>query len=179
MAGLLARMEVDTLLVPEEEDDAGLQSMVLSAAEDYGVRVSFITEEERLEFGKGVLTIFPPLGEAGDNERGLAVLASAGENDFLITGDMDAATEAKLLEAYDLPDIEALVAGHHGSKYASSQALLEALRPETACISVGSNPYGHPTEETLLRLARQGCDIYRTDLHGTIHLSWNQEESHG
>ena len=77
VAGLLARMEVDTLLVPEEEDDAGLQSMVLSAAEAYGVRVSFITEEERLEFGKGVLTIFPPLGEAGDNERGLAVLASA------------------------------------------------------------------------------------------------------
>ena len=179
VAGLLARMEVDTLLVPEEEDDAGLQSMVLSAAEDYGVRVSFITEEERLEFGKGVLTIFPPLGEAGDNERGLAVLASAGENDFLITGDMDAATEAKLLETYDLPDIEALAAGHHGSKYATSQALLEALRPETACISVGSNSYGHPTEETLLRLARQGCDIYRTDLHGTVHLAWNQEDSYG
>ncbi len=179
VAGLLARMEVDTLLVPEEEDDAGLQSMVLSAAEAYGVRVSFITEEERLEFGKGVLTIFPPLGEAGDNERGLAVLASAGENDFLITGDIDAATEAKLLETYDLPDIEALAAGHHGSKYATSQTLLEALRPETACISVGSNSYGHPTEETLLRLARQGCDIYRTDLHGTVHLAWNQEDSYG
>ena len=119
------------------------------------------------------------MGDAGDNERGLSVLASAGENDLLITGDMDAATEKKLLETFDLPDIEALVAGHHGSKYASSQALLEALRPETACISVGSNPYGHPTEETLLRLARQGCGIYRTDLHGTIHLSWNQEESHG
>ena len=58
----------------------------------------------------------------------LAVLASAGENDFLITGDMDAATEAKLLETYDLPDIEALAAGHHGSKYATSQALLEALQ---------------------------------------------------
>lgn len=179
VTGLLARMEVDTLLVPEEEDDAGLQSTVLSAAEAHGVRVAFITEEERLAFGKGVLTIFPPLGEAGDNERGLTILASAGENDFLITGDMDAATEAKLLETYDLPDIEALAAGHHGSKYATSQALLEALRPETACISVGSNPYGHPTEETLLRLARQGCDVYRTDLHGTVHLAWNQEDSYG
>ena len=179
VTGLLARMEVDTLLVPEGEDDAGLQSTVLSAAEAHGVRVSFITEEERLAFGKGVLTILPPLGEAGDNERGLTILASAGENDFLITGDMDAATEAKLLETYDLPDIEALAAGHHGSKYATSQALLEALRPETACISVGSNSYGHPTEETLLRLARQGCDVYRTDLHGTVHLAWNQEDSYG
>jgi len=179
VTGLLARMKVDTLLVPEGEDDAGLQSVVLSAAREHGVEIRFITEETRLDFGKGTLTIFPPLGDAGDNERGLTILASAGENDFLITGDMDSATEAKLLEAYDLPDIEGFAAGHHGSKYAASQALLDALTPETACISVGSNSYGHPTEETLLRLARHGCDIYRTDLHGTIHLAWNQEEPYG
>nr|WP_325183075.1 DNA internalization-related competence protein ComEC/Rec2 [uncultured Oscillibacter sp.] len=179
VTGLLERLEVDTLLVPEEEDDAGLQSAVLSAAEARGVTIRFITAEERLDLGRGALTVYPPVGEAGDNDRGLSVLASAGERDLLITGDMDAATEAKLLETYVLPDIEALVAGHHGSKYASSQALLDALRPETACISVGSNAYGHPAEETLLRLARQGCDIYRTDLHGTIHLTWNQEDSYG
>ena len=71
------------------------------------------------------------------------------------------------------------MAGHHGSKYATSQALLEALTPEIVCISTGSNSYGHPAEETLLRLARQGCAVYRTDLHGTIHLAWNQEDAHG
>ncbi len=179
VTGLLSRLEVDMLLAPEEKDDAGLQSAILSAAGEHGITVRFVTAEERLAFGRGDLSVFPPLGDAGDNERGLTILASAAENDFLITGDMDAATETKLLETYDLPDIEALVAGHHGSKYATSQALLEALRPETVCISVGSNSYGHPTEETLLRLARQGCGIYRTDLHGTIHLAWNQEAYHG
>lgn len=177
--GLLDRLETDTLLVPEGEDDAGLREEILNAARSHGVEVRFVTEEERLDLGRGRLTVFPPLGDREDNDRGLSVLASAGENDFLITGDMDAATEERLLETCGLPDIEALVAGHHGSKYAASQALLEALRPETACISVGSNSYGHPAEETLLRLARQGCDIYRTDLHGTIHLAWNQEDSYG
>lgn len=176
---ILRRLEVDALLVPEDPDDAGLQDGILSAAEEYGVRVRFVKEEERLDLGGGILTVYPPLGDAGDNERGLSVLASAGDSDILITGDMNAATEAKLLETYDLPDLEALAAGHHGSKYASSQALLETLKPETACISAGYNRYGHPAEETLLRLARQGCAIYRTDLHGTIHLAWNQEDSHG
>lgn len=179
VTGLLERLEADTLLVPEGEDSAGLREAVLSAAKAHGVRVRFVTERERLNFGGATLTVYPPLAAEGDNERGLAVLASSGENDFLITGDMNAAAEGKLLEAYDLPDIEALVAGHHGSRYATSQALLEALRPETACVSVGSNSYGHPAEEALLRLARQGCGIYRTDLHGTIHLAWNQEDSHG
>lgn len=177
--GLLDRIEVDALLVPEAEDDAGLQAVTLAAAGVHGTAVQFVTEPERLEFGEGTLTIFPPLGGSGDNERGLTILASVGDKDFLITGDMDSASEAKLLAAYDLPDIEGLIAGHHGSKYATSRELLEALKPETVCISVGSNPYGHPTEDMLLRAARQGCAIYRTDLHGTIHLAWNQEEIHG
>lgn len=178
--GLLARLEVDTLLVPRPEDDAGLQAVVLSAAQDSGAEVRFVTEPEVLDLGTGTLTVFPPVdGGEKDNERGLSVLASAGERRFLITGDMDGAAEARLLEAYALPEVEGLVAGHHGSKYAASQALLEALSPETVCISVGSNSYGHPAEETLLRLARQGCAVYRTDRHGTIHLAWNQEDANG
>lgn len=92
---------------------------------------------------------------------------------------MDSATERKLLAAYDLPDIEVLVAGHHGSKYSTSEDLLDALSPETACISVGDNSYGHPAEETLRRLAEHGCAVYRTDLQGTIHLSLNRGDQHG
>ena len=71
------------------------------------------------------------------------------------------------------PDTEVLVAGHHGSKYSTSNALLEALTPETAIISVGSNSYGHPADETLRRLAESGAAICRTDKQGTIHLTVN------
>ena len=177
--GLLDRLEVETLLLPEEAEDEELRDALLLAAREHGAAVRFVTEEERLAFGRGALAVYPPVGDAGDNQRGLSVLALGGGGSFLITGDMDAATEKALLEAYALPAGGALAAGHHGSKYASSQALLEALRPEAACISVGANSYGHPAEETLLRLARQGCELYRTDLHGTIHLAWNQEDSHG
>ena len=173
VTGLLARLPVDTLLVPESLDDAGLREAVLSAAERYETAVEFVTSAQELSLGYAALTVFPPLGETGDNERGVSVLASARENDILITGDMDSATEKKLLAAYDLPDLEALVVGHHGSKYSTSLDLLEALEPETACISVGSNSYGHPAEETLRRLAEQGCTVYRTDMQGSIHLSMN------
>ena len=124
--------------------------------------------------GKAVLTVLPPGGEGEDNERGLSVLASAEDADILITGDMDAATERKFLEAYDLPDIEVLVAGHHGSKYSTSNDLLDTLAPEVACISVGPNSYGHPADETMRRLAEHGCAIYRTDMQGSIYLSLNR-----
>ena len=113
------------------------------------------------------------MGDGDDNERSLAVLASLGEQDLLLTGDMDRAAEKALLAAWDLPDIEYLAAGHHGAKTSTSAELLDALKPETVCISVGSNSYGHPARETLRRLAERGCVVWRTDLHGDIHLSLN------
>ena len=65
--------------------------------------------------------------------------------------------------------VELLVAGHHGSASSTSQALLNALQPETAILSVGrDNAYGHPAPETLERLERAGAEIYRTDRDGTV-----------
>ena len=172
-AALAERLEIGTLLAPDAADSVGLRETVFSAAE--GADVGLARDLRELSLGGARLTVYPPVGEGGDNEEGLAVLASAGELDLLITGDMDRATEKKLLAAWDLPDIEILVAGHHGSRHSTSEELLEALRPETVCISVGSNSYGHPSEEALERLARQGCTVFRTDLHGDVHLSLNRE----
>ncbi|WP_295578792.1 DNA internalization-related competence protein ComEC/Rec2 [uncultured Oscillibacter sp.] len=180
VTGLLARLPVETLLVPAGEDDSGGREAVWKAAEAHGVSVRAVEERQVLELGGALLTVYPPAEEAEtDNERGLAVLASAGEGDLLITGDMDAAAEARLLAAWDLPDIEVLVAGHHGSRTSTSAALLDALRPEAVCVSVGSNRYGHPAPETLRRLAERGCEVWRTDRQGSIHFSIKRGDHHG
>ena len=170
---LLARIDVDTLLVPELTED-GLGGVILELAKARGITVKTVTEKTDLSMGRAVLTLLPPVGEGEDNEHGLSVLASAGDKDILITGDMDMATERILLQTCALPDIEVLVAGHHGSKHSTSNDLLDALTPEITCISVGSNSYGHPADETMRRLAEHGCTIYRTDMQGSIHLSLNR-----
>ena len=171
-AHLLTRIVVEILMVPETPENSAAQTEILALAAQYGVAVEVAAEQTILPFGNAELTVFPPLGTSGSNELGLSVLASAGEGDFLITGDMDRATEKKLIERYDLPDIEGLAAGHHGSKDSTSAELLHALTPELAVISVGSNSYGHPAEDTLRRLARAGCAIYRTDRHGNVYFSF-------
>ena len=168
---LLERVGAETLLCPPEGGDTGAREEILAAAERLGVAVRFITEETTLPLGEAEITVYPPLGDGGSNERGLVYLCSAGDYDLLITGDIDAEMEQRLLERYDLPDIEALVVGHHGSRYSTSAELLDALRPETAFVSVGSNSYGHPSDEVLARLAERGITIYRTDLQGDLRLS--------
>lgn len=178
--GLMARLPVETLLIPAGNDDAGLRDQILGIASAHGTTVCEVASLEQHNLGSAVLTIYPPLGTSQDNERGLSCLASAGDLDLLVTGDMGSSTEKLLLDAYPLPDLEALVVGHHGSKSSTSNELLDVLSPEIVCISAGKgNPYGHPADETLWRLDAHGCTIYRTDLHGNIHLTFNQGDHDG
>ena len=110
--------------------------------------------------------------KTGDmNEQGLSVIGSSGDFDVLITGDMSSTTERALVRTYPMPDIEALLVSHHGSRSASDMDFLRVITPEVAIISVGENAYGHPTQETLLRLDAVGAKIYRTDESGSIRLS--------
>lgn len=167
LAVLLARLETDALYLPALADEEGVAETV-ALAERYGVPVYYIAEETTLPLGDAVLTLYPPLGESGENERGLTALCTAGSFDALITGDMDAKTERRLIEAYALPDIEVLLVGHHGSRYSTSEELLADTAPEVGIVSVGSNSYGHPTDEALLRLTDADVSVYRTDMQGNI-----------
>ena len=168
---LLKRMDVSAIALPDVEEGDPLRRAILELAEEKKIEVWFIREDTHISLGEDQeFTLYAPLGQGADtNELGLTVLASAGDFDVLLTGDMGGQAEQLLLDHADLPDVELLVAGHHGSRYSTTPELLETVRPEMAVISVGrSNRYGHPAQETLERLAEFGADIYRTDLQGTV-----------
>ena len=171
---VLRRIPVQTIYLPDIEDEYGVRERLVSLAEEKGAQVTYVTKETADMLGDTVLTIYPPVQSGGDlNELGLTALASAGDFDLLITGDMSGSTEKKLVETYALPDIEVLVVSHHGSRYSSNIRFLKSVTPEAAVISVGDNNYGHPSEETLQRLLAVGADIWRTDQQGTIRITVN------
>lgn len=171
---VLRRIPVQTIYLPDIEDEYGVRERLVSLAEEKGAQVTYVTKETADTLGDTVLTIYPPVQSGGDlNELGLTALASAGDFDLLITGDMSGSTEKKLMETYALPNIEVLVVSHHGSRYSSNIRFLKAVTPEAAVISVGDNNYGHPSEETLQRLLAVGADIWRTDQQGTIRITVN------
>ena len=52
-------------------------------------------------------------------------------------------------------------------------ALMLAITPQAAVISVGDNSYGHPSQETIQRLRDVGAEIWRTDTQGTVRITVN------
>jgi hypothetical protein len=87
-------------------------------------------------------------------------------------GDLGFEEEENLLASGRLSPVTLLEVGHHGSATSSSSEFLSALSPEIGVIQVGEdNPYGHPTEEALSRLAAADVEIYRTNRQGEITVS--------
>lgn len=63
----------------------------------------------------------------------------------------------------EVGDVDICTVHHHGSKFSSNDNWLSATTPEVCILSVGSNPYGHPTVEAIGRLHAHGVELYWTE----------------
>ena len=166
MENLLARISADAVWLPRQSDDPELQQQMLQASGHCGVMV---TDDQRLTWGTASLDIYSPQEGHSDNERSLCVLLRTENCAILITGDLGITGENRLVLEKKIPELTALVAGHHGSAYSTGDGLLAATRPKHVYISVGEdNAYGHPSQAVLDRLEQYGCEVHRTDLDGTL-----------
>ncbi len=168
---LFRRLEVGEVILPKMDRDEEAQLHILALARSGGAKVTWLDRDQTVALGEAQLRIFAPLGAGGANEEGLSLAVRAGELQILITGDMNAVVEERLVGHTDLGRCQVLVAGHHGSRYATGEPLLDAIAPETAIISVGKNTYGHPAQTTLDRLAQYGAEVCRTDSQGTVTVT--------
>jgi competence protein ComEC len=131
------------------------------------------------------LAILHPTGEwlqghPETNENSIVVRLTYRSFDALLTGDTAFPAESALIAR--VAPSEILKIGHHGSAGGTGSALLDAVSPTVAVISVGENRYGHPAPSVLDRLGRAGVAVRRTDQGGTVtigrdgHTFWVRQE---
>jgi beta-lactamase superfamily II metal-dependent hydrolase len=105
------------------------------------------------------------------NDRSIVLRLDIPGFSALFTGDIESDIDARIVRNISAP-VDFLKAPHHGSKGASSRALLNVLDPRVSVVSVGAkNTYGHPAAETLQRLGERGAEVERTDLNGTVTIT--------
>lgn len=163
---LLDRIDADQLFVPKTE---GWESQLSLLVQGMDMPVKLVEEDILLAYGTTEITLIAPDTYISDNDSSICVLFQTENCDILITGDRGELGEMLLLYDHELPKLELLIAGHHGSSSSTGEELLAATDPETVFISVDeNNRYGHPSDKLLARLEKIGCRVYRTDLHGTL-----------
>jgi len=107
------------------------------------------------------------------NETSLVLHFDTGRLSALFTGDIGFATESRLIREKTALRSTLLKVPHHGSRYSTGNEFLTAVSPQVALIGAGyNNSFGLPARETLEQLSTQKISIYRTDLDGTISVTF-------
>lgn len=164
---------IGTMITNGREGAAEAHRDLLKVVEERKIPVVNLMEGDGIRYGEHRIYVLAPnaknLAGKDSNNSGLVLLLKSGELKALYTGDIGFGVERELAKKYNL-SAQVLKVGHHGSKYASSPEFLKNVSPKISVIGVGKNKYGHPTKETLNRLADIGSKIFRTDLNGTIKM---------
>jgi competence protein ComEC len=109
--------------------------------------------------------------QARTNDRSCVLRVVAGGATALLTGDIEARSEALLLQsaAADALHADVLLVPHHGSRTSSTTAFIAAVAPVHAVITAGyRNRFGHPRADVLARYRAGGASVIRTDEAGAV-----------
>jgi len=144
----------------------GIGSSARSIAPDAGITISL---EPDIALELIPTAPLAPLIETGPPQRTLVVRIVYGDTSVLVGPSLTAeAGRALIRESWPLRS-DAIHVPRHGATLGLDPALIAALQPSVAVISVGaSNRRDLPTAETLEAL--RGVSVFRTDLHGTVEL---------
>lgn len=97
------------------------------------------------------------------NDEALVLVATVEETRILLTGDI----ETRAMDDIEPPSVDVLKVPHHGGN-TSDLAWLVASGADVAVVSVGENPFGHPSAVVLDALVAAGMDVRRTDEVGDV-----------
>ena len=171
-------IEIGTLVLPMQEAwDEALYSLA-DMARQAGIQVAAIGPGQGIQEKEAALSCIQPA--KGDeiqpgNEASMVLALSSGEFDMLLSGDVEGKGEELLTERLTKTEQartwEVLKVAHHGSRNSTSERFLQSVQPAFAIISAGEqNRYGHPHQETLVRLKERGIKIYSTQDKGAVMI---------
>ncbi|WP_257643822.1 DNA internalization-related competence protein ComEC/Rec2 [Staphylococcus haemolyticus] len=110
------------------------------------------------------------------NEHSIILLIKYQRYKMLLLGDVTKNNESKLMKIYQLPKIDILKVGHHGSKTSSSESFINLIKPTISIISNGkNNKYHLPNRETLQTLRSTNSSILNTQDVGEITIDLDHD----
>ena len=130
-------------------------------------RIKYYTCINELKLDNNKLYFLQTKDFNDENDNSNVIYMELNNYKYLFMGDAGVTTEQEILKEYDLPKIDVLKVGHHGSKTSSSEEFINTINPKYSIISVGKdNKFGNPNKEVLDNL--KNSKIYRTDQDGSI-----------
>lgn len=167
------RIRIKNLVMPDINMKDNTYNELIEKAKLKKINVLYIKKGDTLSLGKTkIKCIYPETTTTASDKNDYCTVLSVKNktSKILLTGDISKEIEEKIKDDIE-ENYTVLKVAHHGSNYSSSEKFLKKVNPKYSIISVGkNNSYGHPGNETMERLRKQGGVIYRTDEKGGITI---------
>lgn len=167
------RIRIKNLVMPDINMKDDTYNELIEKAKLKKINVLYIKKGDTLSLGKTIIKcIYPETTTTASDKNDYCTVLSVKNktSKILLTGDISKEIEEKIKDDIE-ENYTVLKVAHHGSNYSSSEKFLKKVNPKYSIISVGkNNSYGHPGNETMERLRKQGGVIYRTDEKGGITI---------
>lgn len=114
-----------------------------------------------------------------DNDLSCVLRVRSGDHTVLLTGDIEAEGERRLLDEYPAETLRAavLLAPHHGSNSSSTAEFIRAVAPHTVLYAVGyKNRFAFPRQPVIERYRHAGVKQYDTAHSGAISFELNRQQ---
>ena len=115
------------------------------------------------------------------NAMSCVLRISNGVQSALLAGDIEQAQEQRLVEQAQLAGAsqlqsDLLLVPHHGSRFSSSAAFLDAVQPKFALVQAGyRNRFGHPAQSVLVHYQERGIRVIDSPHCGAV--SWKSDQA--
>lgn len=176
-------IRIENLMLPFQGREDKAVRKLAELAKERGTKVWYLAGGDVIQAeGLHITCLYPKEEDVPENtnEESEVLKMDYGDCHMLFTGDMGEKEEERLLERPGekrlLSEVNVLKIAHHGSKYSSSEAFLDAIKPRWAVVSYGEgNSYGHPHKEVLDRFEERKAAVFKTAECGAIRL-WTDGE---
>ncbi len=178
LEALLRAFEIRQVMFPKSPGFNASSKATYDLASSYGTKMIYAKQADRYAMGDAELAVLWPNGRDGyiktNNNNSLVLMLTYMDRKFLFTGDLEQEGENALLKTFPKVHCDVLKVSHHGADTGTSASFLGQSTPSFGIISVGTNNYGHPSNETIAKLSPYIGLPYRTDTNATIQFTINK-----
>jgi competence protein ComEC len=174
---ILHEINIQKLSISWDDSVEGFGDQLLTEFRRKEIPIESLKQGDGWEIGNyQFYVISPPVDRENDkNNKSIVLYTTLGGLSWIFTGDIEGEGEQNITKSYPGLSSNVLKVGHHGSATSTTSDFLDQINPKVAIISVGkSNFYGHPHPKVIQELESQNIVILRTDKHGAIRYTFNE-----
>lgn len=171
---VISNFEVSAVMAPYLTEElvptTNAYEKFLLAVKNKGLNIAKPTVGKVYDFDGVKMTVLGPV-ELDDELNNCSIIVKFEyiNTSAICMGDAEKQEERSLISSGADLSADILKVGHHGSKTATSEELIQATGAKYGVISVASvNSYSLPDYEVIKQLSQYGVDYYSTALYGTV-----------